>query len=327
MRLSTLGASLVCLLLTRAASAQPGAGAASPETTASASAPATESIVATTSGGYACAFGQHAGMDDDDARTASDVICAALAEHHARPGAYDIRVGKLGSKLLLCVSERASKSERQLFIQGPDEVPLAAERIATALVDNETVAETQGADNVVSSEVASAPLRKKAPIGLYLGMIATQGVGYQDGMSVGAEADLALRVHKFELALQGRAGGVASGENFVGFWSVGAVGRYYLSDSDAALFVGAGPEVMYLKANEHDVGLGYTGMGFGAAAEVGASFYRSSRAGVLVALRADVPAFTLSNTSQSFPTPDVSVMTTTSMYVAAVSMTFGLAFR
>ncbi len=323
MRLSILVAPLVCLLLTRAAFAQPRANSGSPE----AAAPASESIAAAPSGGYACAFGEHAGMDDDDARTASDVICAALAEHHARPEGYDIRVGKLGSKLLLSVSGRTSRSQRQLFIEGPDEIPLAADRIATAFVENETVAETQGADNVVSSEVASTPLRKKAPISIFLGMVAAQGVGYQDGMSAGAEADVALRVHKFELALQGRAGGAASGENFVGFWSVGAVGRYYVSDSDAALFVGAGPEVTYLKANEHDVLLGYTGMGFGAAAEVGASFYRSSKAGALVALRADVPAFTLTNTSQSFPTPDVAVMTTTSMYVAAVSMTFGLAFR
>lgn len=173
--------------------------------------------------------------------TAAEVICDALASHHARPGDYDVRFGKLGTKVLLRVSERASTEERQLFIAGPEEVPQAAERIATALVENKTIAETQG-----------------------------------------------------------------------------------FGDGDTSAFVGAGPAIAYFKANEHDVLSGYTGMGFEGAVEAGASFLRSSHAGALVALRVDVPAFRLDNTSYSFSGPPVT--TYSSMYLAAVSITFGLTF-
>src|SRR5580658_161484 len=79
---------------------------------------------ALTVGLYTCVVGEHAGVDRDDVRTAADVICHSLATHQASPGVYDIRLGKLGGKLLLVVTERARGSERRLFIQGIEEVPV-----------------------------------------------------------------------------------------------------------------------------------------------------------------------------------------------------------
>jgi hypothetical protein len=265
-------------------------------------------------------------IDASDARTAADVICGALASHGAKPGAYDIGVGKLGKSLVLAVVDRKSMAERRLFIDGPDEIPLAADRIATAFAENTTVAETQGADNVVSSEVKT-PLRRAAPTSVFLGVTGASAFGFDAGMSAGAEVDFEFRIHNVGFALQGRAGGIASGENFLGYGSVGVGARYYLSDADVSPFVGVGPMLAYFKANEHDVLSGYQGVGFGAAAEAGASFYRSSHAGILVALRVDVPTFLLKTTNYSYSSTGAQTSTVSSLYVAPVSLTFGLAFR
>lgn len=62
------------------------------------------------------------------------------------------------------------------------------------------------------------------------------------------------------------------------------------------------------------------GSGFGASAEVGVSFLRSSRAGALVALRADFPMFTLNDTSYLAS----GAATTSSQYVVPISLNVGL---
>lgn len=329
MRVSaSLVASFVSLLLVRSAYAEQTSLAPEPMPAlpAPASAPAaasSPSLTATASGGYSCVLGRNDGLGDGDARTTLDSICGALSSQHAPPGTYDVRIGTLGKKILLVVSGRESGSERRVFVDGPEEVPTAAERIATALFENKTVAETQGVDNVVSSEVA-APPRKVAPVSIFLGATAASAVGFEANTSAGAEADLELRTQRLGVALQGRAGGISSGDNFLGFWSTGTTARYYLSDAESAVFVGGGPSLLYMKANEQGVITGYEGLGIGATAEVGASFYRASRTGVLVALRADVPCFQLKNTSQDWST---GVMHSSWMYVASGSLTFGLTFR
>jgi hypothetical protein len=319
---------LISVLLAHAAYAQQPADVAPRDAPAPAQSAApsagSKTFTVTAAGGYACALGEWEGMGESDARTSVDVICGAISSHHARPGTYDIRMGTLGQKILLVVSERESSDERRLFIAGPEEVPLAADRIATALVEHRTVAETQGVDNVVSSEIAT-PLRKTAPLSFFVGATATSVVGYDANMSAGAETDVELRSNRLAVALQGRAGGISTGENFLGFWSVGASARYYLSDSETSVFVGAGPTLGYVKANVHDVLAGYDALGFGGAAEVGASFQRASHAGVVIAIRADVPAFNLKNTTYDWSNNNLA--TVSYMYVASGSVVFGMSFR
>ena len=103
-RSAAFAASLAFSLVGTAALAQEAAPPLPPPAAApmvAESAPREDAL--TVAGGYTCVVGEHAGIDRDDARTSADVLCHALASHGARPGIYDIRIGKLGGKLLLVV--------------------------------------------------------------------------------------------------------------------------------------------------------------------------------------------------------------------------------
>src|SRR5580704_12813798 len=67
----------------------PAATAAHP---ASAPPPRARETAITVLGSYTCALREHADIDPDDADTTADVVCHALDTHHAREGAYDIRL-------------------------------------------------------------------------------------------------------------------------------------------------------------------------------------------------------------------------------------------
>ena len=272
-------------------------------------------------GGYTCEVGEHAGIDNDDARTTADVVCHVLADHHARPGTYDIRVGKLGGKILFILSDRASAGERRLFIQSADEVPAAAERLVAALVENKTVAETLGADNVVSSETAPRLERPVVP-GAFLGVTGGSALGLASDVAAGVQIDIDFRMRKIGFELQGRAGGVGGGDNVFSWASLGAGGRYYFDDGDFSPFVGGGLMFGRFQVNQPD-GSNYNGSGPGLAAEVGASFFRSSRAGFLVSLRADVPLFQLTDNNSTLLINGVPAGAT-SQYVVPISINFGL---
>ena len=99
--------------------------------------------------GYTCHVGEHEGFDDADARTSTDLFCGELVSHHAPRGEYDVRFGKLGSRVLFSARERTNGEERRVLIQSIEEVPLAAGRLVEALAEKKTVAETQSVDNVV----------------------------------------------------------------------------------------------------------------------------------------------------------------------------------
>src|SRR3954467_8168708 len=46
-------------------------------------------------GPYTCFVAEHAGIDDADARTTTDLVCSELGLVNATPGTYDVRFGKL----------------------------------------------------------------------------------------------------------------------------------------------------------------------------------------------------------------------------------------
>ena len=282
---------------------------------------------ALTVGLYTCAVGEHAGVDRDDARTAADVVCHSLATHGAGPGAYDIRIGKLGGKLLLAITQRSTGAERRLFIQSIEEVPTAADRLVAALVEGKPIEQTVTVDNVVSSESVT-PKQKNVQPGVILGLTGQSAVGMPTSMSAGVELDMQFRLHNLALLGEGRAGGIGSGTNTLGYASLGLGARYFLGDGETAPFVGGGLMFAYLEANEGN-GNNSSGSGFGAYGEVGLAFMRSSHVGAVVNLRADVPVFTLSPSAQY---DDVTGETTTpsgasSVYVVPISLNVGLSFQ
>jgi hypothetical protein len=279
---------------------------------------------ALTVGLYTCVVGEHAGIDRDDVRTAADVICHSLATHQASPGVYDIRLGKLGGKLLLVLTARAGGTERRVFLQGVEEVPVAADRLVAAIVENKPIEETQNVDNVVSSESVT-PKQKTVQPGVILGLTGQSALGTPNTMSAGVEVDMQFRLHNLALLGQGRAGGIGSGNNTLGYGSLGLGLRYFLSDADLAPFIGGGLMFAYFQANEGN-NTNANGSGFGSYGEVGLAFMRSSHVGGVINLRIDLPTFKLDQTAEyDYTTGTTS--SASSVYVAPISLNVGLSFQ
>lgn len=299
-------------------------GAPAPMAPASASSEETLTV----EGGYTCIVGEHAGIERDDARTTADVICHALSQHGARPGVYDIRIGKLGGKLLLVLFERATRADRRVLIQGVEEVPVAGERLVTALVDNKTLEQTENVENVVSSET-TIPKQKKVVPGVILGLTGQSAVGTANTASAGVEIDMQFRLHNLALLGEGRAGGIGSADNKLGYASLGVGGRYFLSDGDVAPFLGAGLMFAYFQANQGQGVSAFDGSGFGAYGELGLAFMRSSHVGGVVNFRADIPMFSLDQSAGY--TYDASgngySTSSSSVYVVPLSLNVGLSFQ
>ena len=328
-RTAAFAASLAFSLVTTVALAQETAPPLPPPaapTMVAESAPREDTL--TVAGGYTCVVGEHAGVDRDDARTAADVLCHALASHGARPGVYDIRIGKLGGKLLLVLTERATNDERRLFIQGVEEVPVASERVVTALVEHKSLEQTESVDNVVSSE-SRTPKQKTVQPGVILGLTGQSAVGGPTTASGGLEIDMQFRLKNLALLGQGRAGGIGSADNKLGYASLGVGARYFLSDSDVAPFIGGGLMFAYFQANEGNAPA-FDGSGFGAYGELGLAFMRSSHVGGVINLRADLPMFSLTQSTggvYDYTTGTESQGATSSMYLVPISLNVGLSFQ
>ena len=282
----------------------------------------------TVAGGYTCIVGEHAGVDRDDARTAADVLCHGLAAHGAHPGVYDIRIGKLGGKLLLVLTERATNDERRVFIQGVEEVPVASERLVAGLVEHKSLEQTESVDNVVSSE-SRTPKQKTVQPGVILGLTGQSAVGGPTTASGGIEIDMQFRLKSLALLGQGRAGGIGSSDNKLGYASLGVGVRYFLTDSDVAPFIGGGLMFAYFQANEGS-SPAFDGSGFGAYGELGLAFMRSSHVGGVVNLRADVPMFSLTQSAgdtYNYATSSYTQTAAASMYLVPLSLNVGLSFQ
>lgn len=332
-RTAAFTASLAFSLVVTAAMAQeaapplpPPAAPPAPPPMVVESAPREDAL--TVAGGYTCVVGEHAGVDRDDARTTADVLCHGLAAHGARPGVYDIRIGKLGGKLLLVLSERASGDDRRLFIQGVEEIPVASERIVMALVEHKSLEQTESVDNVVSSE-SRTPKQKTVQPGVILGLTGQSAVGGPTTASAGVEIDMQFRLKNLALLGQGRAGGIGSADNKLGYASLGVGARYFLSDADVAPFIGGGLMFAYFQANEGN-SPAFDGSGFGAYGELGLAFMRSSHVGGVVNLRADLPMFSLTQSggeTYDYASATYNQTATSSMYLVPLSLNVGLSFQ
>ena len=275
-------------------------------------------------GDYTCVVGEHAGIDDADARTTADLLCGELEAQKAAGGVYEIHFGKLGSRVLLGIDERATKASRRVLIQSFEEVPIAARRLVSALVTHKSLEETQNVDNVVASE-SRKPEAKKIATSVELGLVGATAAGVDPSTSAG-----------FALGLMFRSARTLVFDSF----DVGA--RYHSSDADTALFVGGGVALSYLKVSRDLVpappsgsygdyygsgrsvlDISPSGSGFGAFVEGGIETMRSSRAGAVLSLRADAPFFLLKRGEAEATATRESV----SRYVVPLSCNVGFRFQ
>ncbi len=285
--------------------------------------PVSSGEVITVAGGYTCDLGEHLSIDPEDARTAADLVCHAIAAHHGRPGAYGVRFGKLGAKILLVLTDQASGEDRRIFLQEIEEAPVAADRLALALVQGKSIEQTQDAENVVNSSATQAE-HLRVQVGVDLGVTALESVGLLTSPSAGVEGDVEFKLHRISLLLEGRAGGIGSESNLTGYGSLGAGARYYFNDEDIAPFAGGGVSFAYDQVNRTG-DVAYSGSGIAAYGEAGVSFFRSSTVGAFVSLRADVPFFALDQSGYTYDAMgNYSQVTSTLRYAVPISLTMGL---
>lgn len=265
-------------------------------------APTADDAIVIEAGNVACHVTEHGGIDADDARTATDLLCGALAERGAPAARYDVRFGRLDGDVVVTATRPGTKTSRRIILGSLREMPVAAPRLAQSIVADETVSQTQASDNVVSPETRR-PYMKNGTSGAYLGLIgATTSTG--GGASGGFELGVDYRLKRLGIGGHARAGGIGSGDAKLSFASLDVGASIQPWDSDAAPFLGSGIVLGYYDADRR------TGSGLGTFVELGVDMLRSSRMGLRASVRADLPFFALE-----------------SRYVVPLTFNFGLAFR
>ncbi len=299
-------------LATRIAVAQPGAApppsapplppAASPAVTApTESAPAVDRPVA---GG--CILGTHHGVDENDATTAAEMVCAKLRSAGAPTDrGYRIRIRKLGHNMFL-VAE-ATQGDRvvdssELQISNIEEVTVAAPRLAQALTTGKSVEETATATNAVGGENKKVKKRNSGQMRGGIGIGALFIPGANVGGAVGS-VPIWYETDQFSAGMRIRLGLVEAG-----LFGAEVAGRYLPVKGDTSPFIGAGlgGYVLWMtgtKTYDTTTGSyvpgGYNGVRFGAVpnVEIGMSFMRSQSVSLDVGFRADLPTFAIDKNS------------------------------
>src|SRR5258708_7975788 len=195
-----------------------------------------------------CRLSEHAGIDDADASTAAQLVCAEIARADASTAArYRVSLGKLGSVVILSVAREGDAlgttvDGREMRLQTIEEVSVAAPRIANSIVHGTPLHDTETVDNLVGDETRT-PKAKPGKVHFALGILGLlppldHGVGPAPG------ADLELHYETSALAIGGGmrfgSGSASSGSPHMDFYSFYVGGRYFSSNTDLSPYVGGG---------------------------------------------------------------------------------------
>lgn len=273
-----------------------------------------------------CTLGPHPGIEDVDAQTTADVVCHELAQK-GQGGAREVRMGKLGGRVLLVVGDQ------RVMMSSLEEVPTAAQRIASASAEGKTVEETPHVDQVVGAETR-APKVKPGQMGFKGGVIGAMAFTGDTGAAPGLALGLLYRANRWGLDGHLRAGGGGGTKTTLTHVVLGTGPQYYFSDGDFSPYIGAGVGLMHFKLDREESNQSVSNTGFGGYVEGGIEALRSHHAAIIVSLRMDVPAFELAGESRSTSTytpagghQTTRAPTPSSTYVAPVSLMVGMIFH
>ena len=288
-----------------------------------------------------CRLAEHAGIDDADASTAAQLVCADLA-HAGAPldGHYRVSLGRLGSIVILSVAREGDSlgstvDSREMRLQGIEEVSVAAPRIAESIVNGTPLRDTEKVDNLVGDETRqpkSKAGKTHFAIGL-LGMLPPLDRGL--GPAAGGVLDVHYETGSFEVGASMRFGGGSFNDSSpkVAFFLAGVGGRYFVSDNDTSPYVGGG-----LTGGHLDLSLPSTtpgeqfsgnNSGLGAYVDAGVQILRTNHAHLALGARLDLPFYALNDSSFGTPigTGALAPKTTgRSIYYAPLSIEMRLTF-
>lgn len=234
-----------------------------------------------------CRLGAHEGIDAADARTAASMVCRALADKGLGGASAEVRVEKLGSRVVLVVAPERGE-EKHVLLSSIEEVPTAAPRLAESVAEMKPIAETETVKNVLATE--SAPPKTKAgQVGFNGGIIGVAPLNAPSTPAPGVDLGLIYRADRWGVSASGRFASSGSDVGGVGYASLGSGVRYSFGGGTVAPFAGAGVSILAFSLERR--GSDFEGKGFGAYAEVGVDALRTSRIGFTASLRVDAPLF------------------------------------
>lgn len=292
-----------------------------PASTATPPAPAPAPAAPAPTAAAWCTVGDSFGVDPAEAQTATRILCGELwRKLGGHPlASYRATFGKLGSKVVVGVEStdvNGARDERHLELSSIEETSVAAPRLATALVDRKPVSETEGASNVVGAG-ARAEVQKQGRLKPELGVLGVVPVTTLVAPAPGLYGQLSYFYDRFVLG-----GGLRIAAN--GKYSYAAAhvgGDIHFTGDDFSPFAGGGFAWTYQNV---DVPAGEgSANGFGAFVQLGVTALRSHRTNFRIAIRGDIPFYTLARESyysSSVPT------TTKTTYSLPLSFTAGMTF-
>jgi hypothetical protein len=249
----------------------------------------------------ACSLGAHAGIPDADASTAAQIVCDEIFKLGATPGVrYRVGLGKLGNVLILSVTVESApgtiQDHKQLQLSGIEEVSVAAPRIAESVVHGTPLTQTQKVDNIVGDE-ARKPRKKSGSTHFALGLIGVMPPLSSGGSPApGIDLEFSYESGSFALAAGLRAATTGGQDNtHVGYVALAIGGRYFLTDTDIAPYIGGGLAWTGLSVRTN--GNTYDNGGLGAYTEIGVQALRTHRTHLTLGLRADLPFYSLKGSS------------------------------
>jgi hypothetical protein len=249
---------------------------------------------------FRCALREARGVAAADAATAAEVVCGEMRRASGATGVYGVALATLGRTVIVTVTREAPAASVTVEVDGLEELPKAAPRIADALVHGLGFATTQRVDNLLVAE--TRPVRaKKGSVKFTAGVADVESLGH-GGRAAGFSLGLMYASPRFALPVEMRF--AWDDAEYAGkgldLFSLSVGGRYYLSRKDASPFVGGGLGVLDLSANEGDYsgpGEYFYGERSGIAfyAEAGVEMLRLHRGRVALVVRADFPTASLQN--------------------------------
>jgi hypothetical protein len=295
---------------------------------------------------FRCALKESHGVPQADADTAAQLICEQLRRASGSRGAFGITLASLGKVVVVTAAREEPAASVTVQVECIEEVPVAAERIAQALVKGLAFAATQRVDNLLEDETRQ-PRVKKGSLKFTAGVLDVESPRYgarAAGFSLGLLYSSSRFALPAELHFAWNNDSYGQPRKYMSLFSLSVGGRFYLSKRNVSPFVGGGLGILNMSVSEGDYpSFGGPATGyfdaerFGVApyVEVGVEMLRLHRARVGFQVRADFPTGALQSSpielysswdDRGGRPPLVSFYPAQSRYVVPVSIGVTVAF-
>ena len=245
---------------------------------------------------FRCELVEARGLPSADAATASELLCEQLRRASSGRGAYGIRLTTLGKTVILEATRDQPTGSVTVRLDGIEELPAAAPRIADSLVHGKALATTQRVDNLLEVETRPAPT-KKGSLKFGLGVADVESPGW-GARATGFSLGLMYATPGFALPAEMRFAwsDSSNGPKELQLFSLSVGGRAYFSKRNTSPFLGAGLGILNLSASDNNwptSGFNADRTGVAPYIEGGVEMLRLHRGRIALLLRADFPTGSL----------------------------------